>query len=249
MRLLIEAGIPMTWRAFFIKPVDTEFNLSEFLEQTSAYYRMLNEHDKKIFEKRILKFIRLKKFIPKEGIQISDEMKVLVASKAIQVTFGYPYINLNYLRRIYMYPRAYKSETDYFYHGETSTEGYVKFSWQNFLEGEYDTEDGVSLGLHEFSHALHIENNIRNEYFLFINPFLLVRLRQGYETLKPEILSFKTPIRHYGVTNYEEFFAVCVEVFFEQPQALYEYNDGLYELMTKILRQDILEYKKGNPMS
>ncbi len=221
--------------------IKLDSNLHQFIEDFSPYYAQLSPRNQQLFQRRVLKFIGLKSFSPKKGMKITKEMKILIASKAIQVTFGYPFVYLHFLDKIYVYPEAYKSETDYYYHGETSVDGHIKLSWKNFLEGELDPNDGISLGIHEFSHALHIENHVRNGYYLFINPYYLKSLRQGYEVLKEEILEYDTPIRKYGATNFPEFFAVCVEVFFENPQALYEYNKDLYELMAKILNQNTLE--------
>jgi hypothetical protein len=44
--------------------------------------------------------------------------------------------------------------------------------------------------------------------------------------------------RTYAGTNEEEFFAVAVEYFFEQPQLFLKEQPELYDLMRKLLRQD-----------
>ncbi len=232
------------FRRLFWSSFTPSFELDPFLKKYSNYYSSLSEKNQALFRHRLKKFIGQKRFIPKEGITITDEMKVLIASKAIQVTFGYPFIYLSFLYKIYVYPEQYKSNTDYYYHGETGMDGYIKLSWENFMQGEYDQTDGKSLGLHEFSHALHFENHIQNNYYLFINPYYLKALRKTYLELREEILHKPTPIRKYGATNFPEFFAVCVEVFFEKPEALYEYHANLYQLMSHILNQDMLTNKE-----
>ena len=43
-----------------------------------------------------------------------------------------------------------------------------------------------------------------------------------------------------------ELFAVCMECFFEQPQLFSSHVPGLYQLMTKLLKQD--PTKPSNPL-
>ena len=55
------------------------------LQKYLPYYRVLNPAEKKLFEKRVQKFIDLKTFIPREMEKVTDEMKALIAGAAIQL--------------------------------------------------------------------------------------------------------------------------------------------------------------------
>jgi len=45
----------------------------------------------------------------------------------------------------------------------------------------------------------------------------------------------------YAATNYQEFWAVCVENFFERPSSLKIQLPELYAAICKLLNQDLLE--------
>ena len=55
-------------------------------------------------------------------------------------------------------------------------------------------------------------------------------------------------LREYAYTNREEFFAVCVEYFFEVPKLLKESKPEIYDLVSEMLNQDTLniydDYKR-----
>ncbi|WP_431211698.1 zinc-dependent peptidase [Puia sp. P3] len=50
----------------------------------------------------------------------------------------------------------------------------------------------------------------------------------------------------YAATNYHEFWAVAVEVFFESPVAFRHEMPDLYEAMACVLNQDPLNFISGN---
>lgn len=215
----------------------------KILHQYCFYYRLLREHDKKIFEKRVQKFISIKKFIPRGGLQaITEEMKVLIAASAIQLTFGHPGIYFKHFWRILVYPDTYYSTISKKHHsGEVNLRGIIVISWKKFLEGITDRSDGVNLGIHEMAHALHFENILGSEEFRFLND---VDLEVFDNIAEKEIKRIKTGsssfFRKYAAANRDEFFAVAVENFFERPRALHEYNPAIYNILKKILNQDML---------
>ncbi len=66
-------------------------NIPLTLNKYSTYYQNLNEKEQINFEKRVYDFIALKKFYRLEkNSKVSDEMKILIAASAVQITFGYP---------------------------------------------------------------------------------------------------------------------------------------------------------------
>ncbi len=47
--------------------------------------------------------------------------------------------------------------------------------------------------------------------------------------------------RKYASVNEDEFFAVCIEIYFEQPHQLFEYNPSLYKTLSNLLHQDTIQ--------
>ena len=149
---------------------------------------------------------------------------------------------------ILIYPHNYKSTiTKQIHEGEVNPRGIIVLSWEAFKFGFADDTDGRNMALHEMAHALMLENFIHNGESNFINTKLITSLK--HEAIL-EIEKIKNPnihsiFRKYASTNFQEFFAVATEMFFEQAQLLYDYNSKVYSLMSSILNQDPLKPYKN----
>jgi Mlc titration factor MtfA (ptsG expression regulator) len=224
------------------------------LKKYSKYYNQLSGSDKRLFERRVQKFINMKKFIPRGDLEkVTVEMKALVAGCAVQITFGYPSVYFTFFDRILIYEDNYYSSITRKYHqGEVNSRGYIVLSWKNFIKGYATQNDGRNLGLHEMAHALMLENAIHNfEYdfleFEYIKAFDAIAKLEMQKIRNGETSFF----RSYAGANMQEFFAIVVENFFEKPVELNNYDPDLYLLMTKLLLQDPIkkidqpEYTRG----
>lgn len=218
-----------------------------FLESYFGFYNKLPLTSKKIFRNRVAYFISTKKFIPRDFDQVTDEMKVLIAASAIQLTFGFPKIHLSHFKNILVYPDIYYSPTNEAHHkGEVNPRyNAIVLSWKYFVEG-YLEPDGRNLGLHEMAHALRLENRIMNEEYDFLDKELLHdwELRATH-TMQEITNGTEDFFREYGATNNEEFFAVAVENFFERPKEFLEKHPLTYKTLSKLLRQDPVLLEKN----
>ncbi len=211
----------------------------EILQRYFAHYRFLSEADKKKFEQRVTTFIYSKEFIARGGYDgVSNEMRVLVAASAVQLTFGLPNIYLRHFRRILIYPDNYYSNITKRYHkGEVNPAfRIIVLSWKNFVEGYLDTTNAINLGLHEMAHALRLENIIRNDEYQFFDAELLDQFDDWARKVcsKNEVQFF----RPYACSTVHEFFSVAIENFFERPQEFKSVLPELYSILTQLLRQD-----------
>lgn len=211
------------------------------LDKYSSYYRRLNTKHKREFRKRVARFIYTKQFIPRELEVVTEEMKIVVASLAIQMTFGLPKVYLSHFSKVLIYPDNYYSTVNNQYHkGEVNPRfGIIVLSWKNLVQGIANETDGINLGLHELAHAIHLENRISNKEYGFIDSNLWEKYNDlvTYEMLK--IKEGDTSMfRSAAAIDHHEFFAVLLENFFERPKALKTYSPVLYEKTTKLLKQD-----------
>ncbi|MEP3387823.1 MAG: zinc-dependent peptidase [Reichenbachiella sp.] len=233
---------------FFRQPINRyliirnlEPHYKEVLVGTFYYYHTLNDKNKRLFEKRVQKFIDSKNFIPAGELkEVTPQMKTLVSASAVQLTFGLPGVYFKHFEDIHIYPDFYFSEgMQQFNAGEVHKSGLIMLSWKDFVEGYVDPDNGRNLGLHEMAHALRLENMIKNEEYGYFdwdhietfNQYTVEesnKIKQGLESI----------FRPYAATHYQEFFAVLIEVFFEQPQELKDYHPHLYWVTSQLLRQD-----------
>ncbi|WP_258103027.1 zinc-dependent peptidase [Marinoscillum sp. MHG1-6] len=229
---------------WLIKPLRSEYK--DIIQNKFSFYQQLGFRQRKTFEKRLQKFIDQKNFEPKGELkEVTPEMKALIGASAIQVTFGLPTIYLEHFTDIYIYPEPYFSNiTGHYHKGEANSTGILVLTWDNFVKGYLDPNDGRNLGLHEMAHALKIEDYTRNSEFSFLDSKLIsgftretrleaIRINDG----EPSIF------RAYAATNDHEFFAVVIENFFERPEEFKVSNLRLYQLTCQLLNQDPLDYR------
>lgn len=224
-----------------VVPINPAYRL--ILQKSCLYYQQLSSGNKATFERKVQRFIMLKKFVPRQLSHVTVEMKVLISAAAVQLTFGLPNVYLRHFRTILIYPDTYYSTISHKYHkGEVNPAwGIIVLSWRNFVEGYVQPGDSINLGLHEMAHALRLENMIRNAESGFLDEDLMdkwevLSLRELYKIRKGENHFF----RNYAGSNEEEFFAIAVENFFERPLEFWGHMPELYKVMCLILNQDPL---------
>ncbi len=203
------------------------------------YYSTLPPEHQTRFLKRVSGFLENKEFSVDEGQVLNPEHKILVAASAVQLTFGLDKYLLDHFSRIILYPKEYFSSLNQNYHkGEVNIRGAIVLSMEDFFFGIENSTDGYNLGLHEMSHALHLELMLRGDYDAFFGNYF-VKWQQEAETEMQKMQSTENPVlREYASTNMAEFFAVCVENFFERPAEFKEKMPELYHRMTLLLNQD-----------
>jgi MtfA peptidase len=224
------------WKRFASQEMLYHLVVSRF----SRYYNRLDQAEKKKFLFRTYIFHKSKRFHYVD-VQEKPEMAILISAAAVQLSFGLEKFSLNYFRDIYVL------KDDYHYgfysrpfQGHVDHTG-IYLSWDNFLKGITGMTPNCNVGLHEMAHALAYVNFItqteEDKRFKkeFRNFSRVARpIFQGMQQGKKNILG------DYAATNYHEFWAVAVEVFFENPVRLRHELPELYDAMAKTLNQDLI---------
>ena len=205
------------------------------------YYQDLSTTGKSKFIKRVVGFVNTKKFIGHHSLEITGEMRVLIAASAVQLTFGLKKYLLAHYHTIRLYPEAFYSRMlDTHLKGGTSEGGTISLSWTDFKDGYADPEDKYNLGLHEMAHALKLDlikgYDFDERFAAYFDQWNEVALKT-FQKINSGNSSF---LREYGATNMHEFFAVCVEHFFEVPAELKKEMPHIYYHLAYLLNQDPL---------
>ena len=199
-------------------------NLSQkkILENEFTFYKKLEEKQKQLFEHRVATFINDKEFVGRENLTVDDKMKVLIASTAIMLTFGYRDYLMKIISTIIIYPKAFYSKTNRELHkGEFNPHlGVLAISWADFVEGYDISNDNLNLGVHEFAHAIHLECIHRPgiNAIIFSESFIeLTQYLNDHQDIKDKLIASRY-FREYAYTNQFEFVAVVIENFVETPE-------------------------------
>src|SRR5215467_2724171 len=204
------------------------------------YYNRLSLEEQRKFLFRTHLFKKSRRFHYIE-VKESPEMPVLISAVAVQLTFGLEKYMLNYFNDIFIlkddYHYGFYSKP---FMGHVDQTG-IYLSWDNFIRGISGQTPNCNVGLHEMGHALayvtfitateedkHFKKEFKN-YSKVARP-IFTGMQDGTKNLLGE----------YAACNYHEFWAVCVETFFENPVRFKHELPGLYESMVKLLNQDPL---------
>lgn len=244
---LFNTVIEPAYAFFFRKPIYVHFYPSpkkltksqlEILENEFDFYKKLTPRLKKYFEHRTATFIKTYTFYGNEGLQITDQMKVLIASSAVMLTFGMRDYLFTIIDKIIVYPDIYYSQLNDNYHkGEFNPRmKVIVFSWKHFLEGYKINNDNLNLGLHEFSHVLHFQGNLKADtsatIFAVTYQEIMEQVKRPNNYMR---LVESDYFRIYAYTNEFEFIAVILEHFFETPVQFKREFPELYEKVRSMI--------------
>ena len=202
------------------------------LEKEFVFYQKLTEKYRKQFRHRVASFIADKKFIGREGLEVDDRMKVLIAAVGCMLSFGRKNYEYTLIEFILVYPNEFYSTLNNAHHkGEFNPrEKALVLSWEHFEKGYKIGNDNLNLGIHEFMHAMQLEAKQRTDIdsSRFAKQFQNI-LRQLTKQEVKDKLDQTRYFRAYAFTNQYEFMAVLAEYFIESPNDFKSHFPVLYK--------------------
>ncbi|MBE15356.1 MAG: hypothetical protein CL867_03845 [Cytophagaceae bacterium] len=217
----------------------------EHLSQNFSFYNQLDAKQKRRFEHRVARFIGVKEFVGREGLEVTQEMKLLIAAVGCMLTFGRKHYQYRLVDYILVYPEPFYSHMNDAYHkGEFNPmQKALVLSWKDFEQGYHITDDNLNLGIHEFMHALQLDARQSNDIdaLRFERQFQKILHRLTDPSLKQRLDEVKY-FRAYAFTNQYEFMAVLAEYFFESPADFRSNFPKVYEHTRTLLNFDFAHY-------
>lgn len=228
-----------------------ETNLPIYLRFSPAERRRLQGH--------VQVFLAEKQFIGCGGLQVTEEMKLVIAAISCLLLLNERGKYFPRLRSILVYPSTYlvnetTSTGNYVVEarrvarlGESWTSDQVILSWEQVKRDTCNWRDGHNLVLHEFAHQLDQEDG-RAEGVPILQrnsdyPIWAEVMAEEYQHLCNDVeRGVKTVIDSYGATNPAEFFAVATETFFEKPHQLLKKHPALYEQLQRYYQLDPVQW-------
>jgi Mlc titration factor MtfA (ptsG expression regulator) len=217
--------------------------------QHLKYYNRLSVDDQHKFLFRAYLFKKAKKF---HYIEVEEhaEMPILISAVAVQLTFKLEKYLFNFFKDIYVlkddyhygfYSRPFEGHVDH---------SGIYLSWDKFIKGVKGLTPNWNMGLHEMGHALAYVNFIsqteEDKHFKKEFKNFSKVARPIFESMQN---GRKNLLGDYAGTNYHEFWAVSVEVFFENPIRMRHEMPELYAAMSSLLRQDPIEMLNFNKLA
>lgn len=225
-RELLASPFPERWR--------------RFLAETYDHYDRLPPESRSRFENDVRIFVAEKR-ITGVGVEVDDELRLLVAASAVTLSLGWPDYEWDQVSEVLLYPEDF--DRDYGFEekelaGQAHPWGTVILSAPTLRQSFADPDDGYHVGLHEFAHVL----DLSQTRFEGIPPGLgAARSREWVEVMEKEMERLrrgKSVLDPYGAQDPVEFLAVAVEAFFETALALRQRHREVYAILSAYFRQD-----------
>ncbi len=227
------------------------------LENEVPYYQNLPDHYREILKKRMVVFINEKLFEGCGGLEITEQMKVIISAYACiplmeETSDYYPdlrsilvYRN-DYVAPVFeVSPGGVVTEGNERRQGESWDSGSVIFSWADIERTTMSDDNIQNLIVHEFAHQLDLQYGLSGgithdgevlnsgdewtDELAKIYRKLVYLARNGRED---ELLDI------YGATNPSECFAVIMEAFIESPRDLSIQYSRIYRMLSEFFKID-----------
>ncbi|WP_435049660.1 zinc-dependent peptidase [Formosa sp. S-31] len=218
----------------------------DLLYKSFNFYKGLNTKQRLYFDHRVVSFIKDKEFIGRKGLEVTQDMKLLISAHAVILTFGFRDFFIGLIDKIFIYPNKFYSKANAAYHkGEMNPRmRALVISWEDFKFGLEVTNDNINLGIHEFTHAIHLNSMKEGDVSstIFADSFKeLANLLTKDESLRKELLESRF-FRDYAFLNQFEFLAVVMEHFIERPMEFKQQFPQIYSKAKQMLNFDFLGY-------
>lgn len=212
---------------------------SKLLQNEFPYFKLLSKKEQDEFLVRLIDVKNYMEFEGREVVELDNRKLALLSASMVQLTFGFRDYRLYRFEKIIVYPGIFYSKfLDADVKGITYGTGFIYLSWSDFEDGYVRYRSKLNLGLHEFAHALMLQKSkyFDSDRFDTFTGMATILMKRAQDSGQPDPL-----FRDYGFTNHHEFWAVCVEVFFEQPLEFANTYPNLYKVTSRLLMQDPAE--------
>lgn len=232
-------GLIRRWRRGRLRRRELPPSWLDHLERRVPFFAGLEPPLRDDFLDDLKVFVWEKHWIGAGGMEITDEVKVVIAAAAVRLVLHLDMTEYDRLTEIVVYPSHYKhpDKDGSVVFGEAHAWGTVVLSWDAVVQGLGNPHDGYDTATHEFAHVLD-----RNDGSFDGTPELRAGdhyrpwakvMSRHYLALRDRGRNQRRVLRDYGATNEAEFFAVATESFFEKPRQMQQRTPDLYQEMTR----------------
>jgi MtfA peptidase len=228
------------------------------VEHSLPMYTRLASAERNRLQGHIQVFLAEKQFIGCNGLQVTDQMKVIIAATACLLLLNERKKYFPKLRSLLIYPSAYwvneTVSTGYVVEerrvarlGESWSRDRVVLSWDRIEQDTLNWQDGHNVVLHEFAHQLDQEDGTAEGVPILPNDadysvWAAVMQAEYRQLCQAVAAGTKTVMDSYGATNPAEFFAVATETFFEKPQQLLQKHPNLYQQLQTFYKLEPIQW-------
>jgi len=228
------------------------------IQNNLPYYQRLDKEEKKRLRGLIQIFIAEKDWSGCNGLELTDEIRVVIAAHACLMILELPNDYYRNVESILVYPSTIlspESPPGFFeirtapvrgpmpILGEAHLHGPVILVWDVVKRETRHPKKGHNVVYHEFAHKLDMLDGSADGAPPLTTP---EEYRRWCEVCSKEYLELCNKVESgkpvffdsYAATDEAEFFAVATEYFFSNPQCMKRNHPKLYQVLQGFYRQD-----------
>lgn len=227
----------------------------QILDSRVPYYRKLLDNLKHTLRNHLVIFMDEKLFEGCNGLEMTEEKKVIISAYACVLLLGEPAGYYPDLQSILVYPDDYfapireeseggiVSEGIQARSGESWDVGNIVLSWDDIRENIENATSKENLIFHEFAHQLDdyygLTAGIGDDGEVFRDDEWTRILAEAFRTLQRKSRrGTRSVLDSYGAILPAELFSVATEAFFLDPHNLKEEFPKLYEVLKSFYNLD-----------
>lgn len=220
---------------------------------------LLSDADRQRLRDYATLFFHEKDFHGAGGLELSEEIKAVIAVQAVLPVIKLPYERLDGWLSVIVYPGRFRAnhkmrdqnglvnDDSPVLSGEAWSNSGLVLSWDDAQWHSDDPDDAHNVIIHEIAHKLDMANGAANGMPPLNRGMKLSKwtraMSEAYEDLCERYEHRKRgALDPYATTNPAEFFAVLCEYFFESPRHLDKYYPEVYREMVALFKQDPAEW-------
>jgi hypothetical protein len=149
----------INWWWWQRNPPDLPTEMAQFLAAKSPFYQQLSEEDQREFRRRVFLFNEGTNYMPKVLESIPLDVKVIIASVPVRMTFQQQDFLFPNFENIIIYPKPFPSP-QYPHHFHASEiyepDGVIMFCLEHILRGFVDTKQYFNLAWYEYARVFQL---------------------------------------------------------------------------------------------
>ncbi|MCB0704376.1 MAG: zinc-dependent peptidase [Saprospiraceae bacterium] len=212
------------------------------IHKHSGFYKRLSAEDKTYFRRRLVYFLMNKEFMPQAFELVPEDIKIMIAAAAVQVTFGQVDFVLEPFDKIVVYPEAFPSP-QYPRHRHSSEtfaeDGVILVSARHVAHGFMDPQKYYPSAIHEYAHVFMIKYPALEYPELPANSWEAITQISGFS--KEKLLEW------IGLPQVDPYL-VMLTCFFSYPEKFESTLPDLYQSLVSLFRLDAIHPVSSAPL-
>ena len=216
------------------------------------------------WRQRIQVFVQETSWEGCRGLQVTDEVRVVIAAYATLLVLGFEEEWLSRVRHVLVHPTPYQgrrarigvegidySQSDWMQQLEDDVEdehlgetwcdgGTVIIAWSEVPTATHIVPVGTNVVLHEFAHVLHelLSGWFQSAWTDRGEPWLAAFQSEFDRQVRESDRGRRSLLEDYAAESPEEFFCVATECFLERPTRMRSHSPILFQLLKQCFRID-----------